>query len=200
MVGPALAPRRGLAVIPGREQEVAQQEDDWMHASCNLKPNADLPESTVTGTIIISQKKNESGPVFFHLNLEGFKPSQGRVHGFHIHSSPIGDDNRCSDAGGHFNPFGATHGGPHSDTRHVGDLGNIEVDSNGKLENYLVTDEEASLVGEAKIGGKSIVVHAGVDDLGLGGDEGSLATGNAGGRLACCNIHIQPESFYRFKG
>ena len=28
----------------------------------------------------------------------------------------------------------------------------------------------------------------GVDDLGLGGDAGSLATGNAGSRVACCII------------
>ena len=29
----------------------------------------------------------------------------------------------------------------------------------------------------------------GTDDLGLGGDEGSLATGNAGARAGCCIIH-----------
>ena len=35
------------------------------------------------------------------------------------------------------------------------------------------------------IAGRAIVIHAGTDDLGLGGDAGSVATGNAGGRLAC---------------
>ena len=38
--------------------------------------------------------------------------------------------------------------------------------------------------------GKAIVVHAGEDDLGLGGDDGSLATGNAGGRRACGVIRL----------
>ena len=38
--------------------------------------------------------------------------------------------------------------------------------------------------------GKAIVVHAGEDDLGLGGDDGSLATGNAGGRMACGVIRL----------
>ena len=35
------------------------------------------------------------------------------------------------------------------------------------------------------LAGKAIVVHAGEDDLGLGGDDGSLRTGNAGARRAC---------------
>ena len=33
--------------------------------------------------------------------------------------------------------------------------------------------------------GRAIVVHAEADDLGLGGNEGSLRTGNAGGRVGC---------------
>lgn len=33
-----------------------------------------------------------------------------------------------------------------------------------------------------------MVVHAGEDDLGLGGATDSLTTGNAGGRQACCVI------------
>jgi len=36
--------------------------------------------------------------------------------------------------------------------------------------------------------GRSIVVHAGEDDLGLGGATDSLTTGNAGARVACCKI------------
>ena len=40
------------------------------------------------------------------------------------------------------------------------------------------------------IGERSIVVHAMKDDLGGGGDAGSIANGNSGTRLACCNIKI----------
>ena len=36
--------------------------------------------------------------------------------------------------------------------------------------------------------GRSVVIHDGVDDLGLGGNPESLKTGNAGGRLACALI------------
>ena len=49
-------------------------------------------------------------------------------------------------------------------------------------------DSQATLTGEYSILGKAIVVHEGEDDKGLGGDAGSLATGNAGARAGCCLI------------
>jgi hypothetical protein len=33
-------------------------------------------------------------------------------------------------------------------------------------------------------------IHHGPDDLGLGGDAGSLSGGNAGSRVACCVITL----------
>jgi len=186
-------------LIPGREGE-APPVDPWMHATCAIVPNADMPESQVKGNIIISQKKHARGPVYLDLDLKDFDvATTGRIHGFHIHASPV-TDNRCGTAGGHFNPQSTTHGGPHADVRHVGDLGNIEVEEDGTIKGHIVSDSVVSLVGENSIIGKSIVVHAGADDLGLGGDSGSLATGNAGGRLACCNVYITREPYYRFKG
>ena len=49
-------------------------------------------------------------------------------------------------------------------------------------------DTLVKLEGENSILGRSIVVHANADDLGKGGNAESLATGNAGGREACCII------------
>merc|ERR1712012_756295 len=92
------------------------------------------------------------------------------------------------------------------DNRHVGDLGNIITYPSGfsaeglftsglltlqnpsagmtsvKVVDNLITLESGA---ENDISGKAFVVHAGEDDLGMGGDEESLKTGNAGKRLAC---------------
>ncbi len=85
-------------------------------------------------------------------------------------------------AGPHFNPKGQEHGGPDDATRHAGDLGNVEADANGKA-TVNITDKQISLVGDNSIVGRTVVVHADVDDLGKGGHELSKTTGNAGARL-----------------
>jgi superoxide dismutase, Cu-Zn family len=77
--------------------------------------------------------------------------------------------------------------------RHVGDLGNVKADSDGKV-TVKIVDSFLSLSGENNILGRAVVIHEGEDDLGKGKGElqaGSLKTGNAGGRLACGVIGIQ---------
>jgi len=86
--------------------------------------------------------------------------------------------------GGHFNPHKATHGAPGDLRRHVGDLGNILAGPDGMALVDLM-DTKISLNGLNSIVGRGVVVHMGQDDMGKGGNEGSLATGNAGGRVAC---------------
>jgi superoxide dismutase, Cu-Zn family len=93
--------------------------------------------------------------------------------------------------GPHFNPHNANHGGPTSSVRHVGDLGNISTDSSGTAKGT-VEDKQVKLIGPESIIGRMIVVHAGEDDLGQGGNEESLKTGNAGGRAACGVIGVHP--------
>lgn len=109
-------------------------------------------------------------------------------HGFHVHE--FGDyTGGCASTGSHFNPFNKTHGSPIDEVRHVGDLGNVEADADGKATVDII-DGVITLTGPNSIIGRAIVVHADVDDLGKGGHELSLTTGNAGGRLACGVIGI----------
>jgi len=73
--------------------------------------------------------------------------------------------------------------------RHVGDLGNIEADESGKAA-FNFNDPQLKLTGEHSIVGRSVVVHAGTDDLGRGGHDDSKTTGHAGGRVACGVIGV----------
>ena len=53
-----------------------------------------------------------------------------------------------------------------------------------------ILDSMISLSWENSIIGRTVVVHADQDDLGLGGHELSKSTGNAGARSACGVIGI----------
>ena len=115
-----------------------------------------------------------------HLDLTGLK--KNARHGFHIHE--FGNLSKgCESMGAHFNPFGQRHGGPKSSARHVGDLGNIITDSEGRAR-YTFRDRGIRLHGRRDIVGRGLVIHADPDDLGLGGHELSHTTGNSGKRIA----------------
>jgi Cu-Zn family superoxide dismutase len=128
---------------------------------------------------------------------------QGK-HGIHIHV--FGDFTEgFVTAGGIFNPFGRNHGAPDDEERMVGDLGkshgeqsiearfvssylllctgNIEADESG-VANVNIEDRLVKLIGPHSIIGRSIVIKSGEDDLGRGGHEYSLSTGNSGQRVA----------------
>jgi len=143
-----------------------------------------LKSDKVNGVINFLQ---EGSAVTVTGKIEGLVPGQ---HGFHVHQ--FGDNtDGCTSAGPHFNPDKCEHGAPEDPkgSRHAGDLGNVIADANGKAD-INISDTFISLTGENSILGRTVVVHADVDDLGKGGHELSKTTGNAGGRLACGVIGI----------
>ncbi|XP_066997624.2 superoxide dismutase [Cu-Zn] [Anabrus simplex] len=139
---------------------------------------------TTRGNVTLTQ--TGTGPVTVTGIIEGLNP--GQQHGFHIHEK--GDISSCMNAGGHYNPHGKKHGGPSDKERHVGDLGNIQADSNG-IAHISITDSMIKLTGQHSVIGRSVVVHAEPDDLGKGGKPDSLTTGHAGARLTCGVIGIK---------
>uniref|UniRef100_C6TFH5 Superoxide dismutase [Cu-Zn] n=1 Tax=Glycine max TaxID=3847 RepID=C6TFH5_SOYBN len=84
-----------------------------------------------------------------------------------------------------------THGAPEDEVRHAGDLGNIVANTEGVAEATIV-DNQIPLSGPNSVVGRALVVHELEDDLGKGGHELSLTTGNAGGRLACGVVGLTP--------
>uniref|UniRef100_A0A8C6ST81 Superoxide dismutase [Cu-Zn] n=1 Tax=Neogobius melanostomus TaxID=47308 RepID=A0A8C6ST81_9GOBI len=150
-----------------------------LKAVCVLKGDGET-----SGTVHFTQEESDSSPVQITGEIKGLTPGE---HGFHVHA--FGDNtNGCVSAGPHFNPYGKNHAGPTDAERHVGDLGNVTaVDNVAKIN---ITDKVISLRGADSIIGRTMVIHAGTDDLGKGNDEESLKTGNAGARLACGVIGI----------
>eukprot|EP00602_Paraphysomonas_sp_CaronLab_P006960 CAMPEP_0185025180 /NCGR_PEP_ID=MMETSP1103-20130426/8244_1 /TAXON_ID=36769 /ORGANISM="Paraphysomonas bandaiensis, Strain Caron Lab Isolate" /LENGTH=160 /DNA_ID=CAMNT_0027558329 /DNA_START=202 /DNA_END=684 /DNA_ORIENTATION=+ len=116
--------------------------------------------------------------------------AQGK-HGFHIHEY-ANFEKGCISAGPHYNPHGVTHGGRNDEVRHVGDLGNVVANHWGVAQG-VIYDGVVKLTGKYSVVGRSVMVHAGEDDLGRGGHELSLTTGNAGGRIACGEIVLVDE-------
>lgn len=161
--------------------------------------------NNVKGSVVFTQFE-PGQPVNVKFNLYSLKP--GVVRAIHIHE--YGDERKgCTSLGGHWNPFNKTHGTilVPGFGRHAGDLiNNITPDANGVfITDY--NDELLNLFGDVTttIIGRSVVIHDGVDDLGLGGKNqdgsvdlekwtASLENGNAGSRMACAIIGIAPNN------
>jgi Cu-Zn family superoxide dismutase len=171
-----------LFVLAGCEREQPPtagppEEGGAVRAGAELKPTEG---SRVSGTVTFVAA---DGKLRVVADLQGLEPGK---HGFHIHEKGDCSAPDASSAGGHFNPVGTPHGAQTdpAEKRHVGDLGNVEADADGKAHLEL-TDQIIALEGENSIVGKAVVVHAKADDL------TSQPTGDAGGRLACGVIEIQ---------
>lgn len=117
----------------------------------------------------------EGDGVRVHAELSGL--GEG-LHGFHIHQ--YGD---CRDIattpGGHLNPNNAEHGSRTDSTRHLGDMGNIEIgaDGTGTLD-YLDTMKTLPA-----IVGRAVIVHQNEDTF-------VQPTGSAGPQIACGVIGV----------
>lgn len=130
--------------------------------------------------IVKFEQKSKNQQTIIKILVYGLPPG---LHGFHIHE--YGDQtNGCISMGGHYNPFGKTHSDINSSNRHVGDLGNIKANKKGVAFSRII-DNQISLFGQYNIIGRGMVIHEKEDDLGKGGNEESLKTGNAGRRIAC---------------
>ena len=138
----------------------------------------------VKGTVRFTEDL-QSDTVVIDIDISGLK--KNAKHGFHIHE--CGDmSEACESMCAHFNPYRADHGGKDSKTRHVGDLGNLVTDKNGKV-NYQIRDYMIKLRGtKCNIVGRGLIVHEDEDDCGMTDHPLSKTTGNSGKRIACAVI------------
>ena len=130
-------------------------------------------DSEISGIVRFTPDEGESR-MRVDVLIEGLNPG---MHGFHIHSEPdCGNEGKS--AGGHFNPYEVAHGSPNSERQHVGDLGNITADQDGKVETTITT-EQLAFTGSNNILHRAVVVHADKDDL------RTQPSGDSGARVAC---------------
>jgi superoxide dismutase, Cu-Zn family len=145
--------------------------ENTIHAAAELEPTAG---NHASGKVEFTQV---SDGVRIVAHLQGLSPGS---YGFHVHEYGDCSAPDAESAGGHFNPHNTPHGGPDSppEERHAGDLGNIEVDEDGRGF-YERVDSVIELSGPDSILGRSVVVHAEEDDL------TTQPAGDAGDRIAC---------------
>jgi superoxide dismutase, Cu-Zn family len=139
-----------------------------------------IPTSGNEGVRGQVQFTREDGGIRVTGTIEGLTPGQ---HGFHVHQNGDCSAPDGTSAGGHFNPERHPHSGPDSPPRHVGDLGNLVADDQGRASVDRL-DSPLRFEGVDSVIGRAVIVHAGADDF------TTQPTGNAGARVACGVIGI----------
>lgn len=144
------------------------------HAEAKL--SGTYADTTVDGTIKFDSES--AGKVKMTLEITIPKKA-GKSVALHIH-----EHGNCGDtaklAHGHWNPTNAQHGKWGSGSFHLGDIGNVKLNAQGKGTMTLTTDLW-TLGGkpDKNILGKAMIVHGGADDY------KSQPSGNSGTRIGC---------------
>ena len=111
------------------------------------------------------------------LSLDHVSPGE---HGAHVHekgdcSAPDG-----ASAGGHFNPASSPHALPATSPRHLGDLGNVTIDAEGKGTLEIVAPGANLKEGDPNsFVGRAIIVHEKKDDKQAGDSDESEDRGGS---------------------
>jgi Cu-Zn family superoxide dismutase len=169
----ASEPDRGL-LSGSNETGIAQATESAAQVDYAVAVLRPTEGSEVGGTVTFTRV--ETG-IQVEATVTGLTPGN---HGFHIHEY---GDCRAADAasaGGHYNPDLASHGGPQSEPRCVGDLGNIRANEGGAA-SYSWIDSEIALDGEHSILGRAVVIAAGEDD-------GVTQPWGGGGPAVACGV------------
>lgn len=120
------------------------------------------------------------------VSARGLPPGE---HAMHIHDIGICEPPGFESAGPHWNPTQRDHGALNPQGAHLGDLQNVTVGEDGRLQvrvvvpgTYLRTEGRDVRPGAHQIldaSGAALVIHADADDYRTG------PSGNAGERIAC---------------
>lgn len=144
------------------------------------------PDGQPIGTVRMT-----AGPtgVMMRIQAAGLPPG---LHGAHVHAVGRCDRADFETAGPHWDLSGRRHGRLNPSGPHDGDLGNVSVSADGRLDaNVLIPG--AMLPVEGATGGQkllrdddgsALVIHA------LADDEHTDPAGNSGDRIACSRLSV----------
>ncbi|HEY5458045.1 MAG TPA: superoxide dismutase family protein [Sphingomicrobium sp.] len=116
------------------------------------------------------------GGLALKLKAKGLPP--GEI-GMHIHEAGRCEGPDFKSAGAHWNPGGKQHGRLNPAGEHAGDLGNIQVETDGSIKMDYLPDPAGNVPNALDADGASLVIHAQRDD------EQTDPSGNSGARIAC---------------
>ena len=172
-----------------RDHSVAEISDESAHnAQYSLVQSATAEVGATSagnaeGTVTFSAAEDGRG-MRVNVELQGLQP--GRLHGLHVHEVGDCSASDASSAGGHFSPYDSEHGSPEDAEQHVGDMGNIEADEDGRVSSEFRV-RGLAFSGPASILQKAVIVHSKEDDL------TSQPAGDAGNPAGCGVIRIDRQ-------
>jgi superoxide dismutase, Cu-Zn family len=132
------------------------------------------------GTAAIASLQNG---VKINLDVQGLPPGP---HAIHFHENGTCQTPSFETAGGHFAPHRKQHGFDSGGGPHAGDMSNFFVADNGSAKVEMVNTAVNFGKGSdslLKTGGTALIIHE------KGDDYKTQPAGDAGGRLACGEIH-----------
>ncbi|UTL70943.1 superoxide dismutase family protein [Bacillus halotolerans] len=129
----------------------------------------------------IEIKESEDEGLDFHISVHSLTP--GASLGFHIYEKGSCVRPDFESAGGPFNPLNKEHGFNNPMGHHAGDLPNLEVGADGKVD-VIMNAPETSLQKESKLNildqdGSAFIIHEQADDY------LTNPSGNSGARIVC---------------
>ncbi len=162
-------------VEPGKQKEAAP---------VNAETPINIPLINAEGEKVGEAELSENSKgVAIHVRAEGLEPGKRAIH---LHETGKCTPPDFQSAGAHFNPGHKEHGFHNPKGYHAGDLPNLEVTAEGKVDAVIKTADVTLERGKPNSlldkDGSALVIHAGEDDY------VTDPAGNAGDRIVCGEI------------
>jgi Cu-Zn family superoxide dismutase len=177
-----------LAACGGEADEAAAPAEETQTQAEGSGPVEEAPAVPLVsadGQVLGEVRAGDSAQgAVFRIEAQGLPAG---THGMHIHDVGLCEGPAFESAGGHWNPESRQHGLHNPQGPHRGDLPNVTVGEDGRLQ-ATVTVEASNLRGSRAYGfanqiiddnGAALVIHAQADDM------RTDPSGNSGGRIAC---------------